>query len=124
MLTEIRTLPLMKMPSGLVIQDPKLTNYLLVYQCKDDKSEFLARAGYMLETWQDLRQDILRAIEGATVSEVVLTEWGSRYLVRGRLAGLNGRSLRVLTVWQQDTGADVVRFVTLYPDKTEVNDLE
>lgn len=44
--------------------------------------------------------------------------------MKGQLAGLNGCSLRVLTVWQQDTGSEIVRFVTLYPDKTEVNNLE
>ena len=38
----------MEMPSALVIQDRKITHYLLIFQEKDDKSQFLARAGYTL----------------------------------------------------------------------------
>lgn len=60
----------MKMPLGLVIQERKLTHYLLVYQAEDDKSEFLARAGYTLQSWQLLKRDILNAMAGAEVAEV------------------------------------------------------
>lgn len=79
------------MPLGLTIQDQKLTSYLLVYQAKDDKSEFLANAGYTLQTWEELRQDILRAVEDAEVSEIFETEWGVRFKVRSRWQGLNGQ---------------------------------
>jgi hypothetical protein len=58
----------MKMPLSLVIQDQKLTHYLLVYQVKDDKSEFLRRAGYTLQNWQLLRQDILKVTADAEVA--------------------------------------------------------
>ncbi|GAP95957.1 DUF6883 domain-containing protein [Leptolyngbya sp. NIES-2104] len=109
----------MKMPSGLVIQERKLTNYLLIYQPKDDESEFLAGAGYTLQTWRSLEQDILRAVEGHEVFETIATEWGTRFRVNCEWTGLNGRRLRVVTIWQQDTGADAIRFVTLYPDKSE-----
>jgi hypothetical protein len=108
----------MKMPSGLVIQDQKLTDYLLVYQSKDDKSEFLADVGYTLQTWESLRQDILEAVEGAEISEVIETEWGIRFRVKSRWQGLNSRWLRVITIWQQDQGSEMIRFVTLYPDKS------
>ncbi|KAM3115148.1 DUF6883 domain-containing protein [Phormidesmis sp. 146-33] len=107
------------MPSGLVIQEQKLTNYLLIYQPKDDKSEFLAGAGYTLQTWQLLRQDILRAVEGLDVAEKIVTEWGTRFRVNCQWSGLNGRRLRVVTIWQSDTGSDVIRFVTLYPNKSK-----
>lgn len=36
-----------------------------VYQVEDDKSEFLARAGYTLQNWQLLKRDILEAVQGA-----------------------------------------------------------
>lgn len=55
----------MQMPSDLIIQDRKLTHYLLIYQAEDDKSEFLARAGYTLQNWQLLKRDILSAMEEA-----------------------------------------------------------
>ncbi|MGG6269745.1 DUF6883 domain-containing protein [Leptolyngbya sp. AN03gr2] len=112
----------MKMPSGLVIQDQKLTNYLLVYQAKDDKSEFLAGAGYTLQTWEELRQDIVKAVEGAEISEINETEWGMRFLVKSQWRGLNNRLLNVITVWQQDTNSQIVRFITLYPDKASYSE--
>jgi hypothetical protein len=112
----------MKMPSGLIIQDRKLTSYLLIYQPNDDKSEFLARAGYTLQTWQLLTQDILKAVEGMEVTEITETEWGKRFRVNTQWAGLNGRLLKVMTIWQQDNDSKTIRFVTLYPDKTKTLD--
>jgi len=41
-----------------LIPKAKLTKYLLVQLPKDDKSLFLAKAGYTLENWQQLAQDI------------------------------------------------------------------
>jgi len=38
------------------IPPAKLTQYLLVLQPKDDKSGFLAQAGYNLDNWQVLEQ--------------------------------------------------------------------
>lgn len=113
----------MKIPSGLLIEDRKLTNYLLIYQPKDDKSEFLAQAGYTLENWQLLRRDILKAVEEADVAQVILTAWGTRFKVKSGWNGLNGRLLKVITIWQQDNDSDGVRFVTLYPDKSNKADL-
>jgi len=109
----------MKMPLGLIIQDRKLTQYLLVYQVEGDKSEFLRRAGYTLQNWQSLRQDILKAVTHAEVAEVIQTDWGTRFKVKSQWQGLNGQFLKILTIWQQDQGSDVIRFVTLYPDKSK-----
>lgn len=107
----------MEMPSGLLIQEKKLTKYLLVYQAKDDKSEFLALAGYSLQNWQTLKQDILNAVEGAEIAEIVPTDWGTRFKVKSQWNGINGQLIRVFTIWQQDESSDTIRLVTLYPNK-------
>ncbi|GCL60104.1 hypothetical protein NIES3807_32840 [Microcystis aeruginosa NIES-3807] len=44
------------------IPPAKLTWYLLVLQPKDDKSGFLAQAGYNLDNWQVLEQDLRRIL--------------------------------------------------------------
>lgn len=108
----------MKLWSGLVIQDQKLTEYLLVYQHKDDKSGFLALAGYTIENWRQLKQDRLNAVASSEVAEVIDTHWGTRFKVKSQWNGLNDRPIRVVTLWQQDEGSDKIRFVTLYPDKS------
>lgn len=46
--------------SNLVIQDAKITKYLLVYQPKSDKSGYLALAGYNLYNWEVLKSDIIK----------------------------------------------------------------
>lgn len=69
---------LMRISSNLLIQDQKITNYLLVYQPKDDKSEYLALAGYSQENWQILKRDIMEAVEGTEIAEVTSTGWGTR----------------------------------------------
>ncbi|MEG4799994.1 hypothetical protein QUB63_07800 [Microcoleus sp. ARI1-B5] len=109
---------LMRIPSNLLIQDQKLTNYLLVYQPKDDKSEYLALAGYSQENWQILKRDIMEAVEGAEVAEVTSTGWGTRFKVKNQWYGPNNRLVKVVTIWQQDEASETVKFITLYPDKS------
>ncbi len=108
----------MKMPSGLVIQDEKLTKYLLVYQPKDDKSEYLADYGYTLQNWQILKQDILESAEGNQIDTITQTDWGMRFKVKNCWTSINGKRLNVITIWQQDEGSKIVKFITLYPDKS------
>lgn len=108
----------MTLPANLLIQDQKLTSYLLVYQEKDDKSGYLALAGYTLQNWQLLKRDILSAVASSGVTEAIPSAWGTRFKVKSQWNGLNGQPLKVITIWQQDEGSDVVRFVTLYPDKS------
>jgi hypothetical protein len=44
-----------------VIDPKKITQYLLVPQKKNDKSQFLAQYSYMQNNWQQLQQDILNS---------------------------------------------------------------
>lgn len=107
----------MKLPFVLVIQDQKLTDYLLVFQEKDDKSQYLALAGYSKQNWQKLKSDILTAVGLTESFEQIPNEWGSRFKVRSEWNGPSGKLVRVISIWQQDEGSDAIRFVTLYPDK-------
>lgn len=106
------------MPSKLVIQNEKLTRYLLMYQHKDDKSKFLADYGYTLENWEILKQDILEVVTNTEIDEVSQTAWGKRFKVKNRWTAINGRLIEVITIWQQDEESDLAKFITLYPDKS------
>ena len=48
----------MLLPVDTVIAEEKLTKYLLVLLPKDDKSQFLQKAGYTLGNWQQLEADL------------------------------------------------------------------
>lgn len=85
----------MTMPSNLVIQDAKITKYLLVYQPKSDKSGYLAWAGYNLDNWEVLKNDIIKAVKGSEISDVTPTGYGSQFTVKSQCRGPNGRLLRL-----------------------------
>jgi hypothetical protein len=90
-----------KIPGDAVIPQEKLTCYLLVPRSKDDKSKFLAQAGFTQENPDDLLNAILQLVLTSDAVEDNINEYGVFYTVEGNLQGLNGRSLLVITIWLQ-----------------------
>ena len=106
----------MKLPRDSVISETKLKEYLLVHRDEDDKSGFLALAGYSLESWRELETDLRRQLElDALLIET--TQYGEMYQIKGQLVGPNGKSLDVITVWIRLSATGETRFVTLVPSK-------
>lgn len=105
----------MLLSQDAIIAEEKLTRYLLVLLPKDDKSQFLAQAGYTLNNWQQLEQDLRTQVLTQPAESVKTTRYGQKYFIRARLLGSNGIGLSVLTVWMVENG--ITRFVTLVPDK-------
>ena len=107
----------MILPADSIIARAKLTKYLLVLQPEDDKSKWLALAGYTLANSDRLEADLRAQV---LTCEAVLTRknaFGSYFEIRAPLTGPNGRTLTVRTIWQHDALSGVARFVTLYPSK-------
>ncbi|TRV21339.1 MAG: hypothetical protein EWV40_11955 [Microcystis flos-aquae Mf_WU_F_19750830_S460] len=52
----------MQIPSKAIIPEDKLTRYLLVFRDKDDKSKFLAQAGFTLDNADSLQKAIIQLI--------------------------------------------------------------
>ena len=48
----------MKLPADTLIAPEKLTQYLLVVRKRNDKSKWLAQAGYALENWRELEKHL------------------------------------------------------------------
>lgn len=105
----------MLLPQNAIIAEEKLTRYLLVPLPKDDKSKFLAQAGYTLDNWQKLEQDLRAQVLTQLAELVGTTRYGEKYFIQASLRGRNGVELSVLTVWMMENG--ITRFVTLVPDK-------
>ena len=108
----------MKLTPDATIAIAKLTKYLLGWRAADDKSKFLAQAGYDQENWQQLEADLRNQI---LPLEAVLNDepnrFGDVYEIRGILVGFNGMSLAVKTIWMIEYETKQTKFVTLYPDK-------
>ena len=98
-----------------MIAEEKLTKYLLVLLPKDDKSKFLAQAGYRLDNWQQLEQDLRTQVLTQPAALIETSRYGRKYLIRACLRGAQAVELNILSVWMETDG--VTRFVTLVPDK-------
>jgi hypothetical protein len=107
----------LKIPSNAVIPKEKLTCYLLVPRIKDDKSKFLAQAGFTQDNPNDLLNALQQLVLTSDAVEDNINEYGVFYIVEGNLQGLNGRSLLVVTVWLQSRDDGSFRFITLKPKK-------
>jgi hypothetical protein len=59
-----------KIPEGIIIPDAKITHYLLVQKARNDKSKFLAQAGFTQETSAALKVAIQKqALAGEAVED-------------------------------------------------------
>jgi len=108
----------MKLPENVVIPQDKLSDYLLKPREKDDKSGFLALAGYAQTHWEILERDLRQFSQAHEVSGIdTSSPYGIKYKVRGTLTGPNGNTLSVVTIWIQLAATGETRFVTLFRDR-------
>lgn len=107
----------MKLPSDALIAAEKLTKYLLVKRPVGDKSKFLKKAGYTIDNWEQLEQDIRIQILSNEAVPIEENEYGELFEIRASLIGPNGVVLATRSVWMRESRSGIVKFITLYPDK-------
>ncbi len=107
----------MKLPADTIIAPEKLTRYLLVGQTRGDKSAFLARAGYTLETADQLLDDLRTQLLPLDAVELHSTLFGKFYEISGTLTGPNGVTLSVRSIWMEEKLSGIAKFITLIPEK-------
>jgi len=106
----------MKLTGNIIIPDAKLTHYLLVPQTQDDKSKFLAQAGFTRSNPECLRQALLNLIANNDAIFDRQERHGRFYRVEGELQGVN-RVLLVVSIWLERCNDGSFRFITLFPRK-------
>jgi len=104
----------MKIPQNAIIPPEKLTGYLLVPQKKNDKSQFLAQAGFTADNPATLAQAIRILMASNEAVQDRQDVYGTFYQVTDDLVGPHG-ILSVVTVWLLRTIDGHYRFVTLKP---------
>ncbi|PZV15817.1 MAG: hypothetical protein DCF22_06445 [Leptolyngbya sp.] len=112
----------MKIPSDADIPDQKLTSYLLIYKPRNDKSKFLAAAGFTEQNPDALKVAIQQLIDSAKAIEDGINEYGTFYRVDGEIVGINGECLTVTAIWIQRRIDHKFQFVTLKPFKESRKD--
>lgn len=104
----------MTIPPEAVIATDKLTGYLLVARPLDDKSKFLAGAGFTQSNHEILEAAIRNLAMVARAEEDGSNEYGIFWRVAGQLQGPTG-TLQAVTVWLQWHLDGRFRFITLKP---------
>lgn len=107
----------MRIPEDAIIPNDKITRYLLIQKARNDKSKFLAQAGFTLQNPEALAAAIHSLIAMSEAVEDRNNEYGVFYKVAGELVGINGVSLSVVTIWLQRQIDEKFQFVTLKPLK-------
>ena len=107
----------MKIPDDAVIPEDKITRYLLVRKARNDKSKFLAQAGFTPENPEALKAAIELLLATNKAVEDRSEEYGVFYQVAGELIGVNSVTLFVVTIWLQRKIDGKFQFVTLKPWK-------
>jgi len=106
-----------RIPKNAVIPDDKITRYLLVQKPRNDKSKFLAQAGFTQENPEALKAAIESLAEAVEAVFDRSNEYGTYYQAAGELVGVNGVNLSVVTIWLQRQIDGKFQFVTLKPLK-------
>jgi hypothetical protein len=106
-----------RIPEDAIIPNDKITRYLLIQKARNDKSKFLAQAGFTLQNPEALAAAIHSLIAMSEAVEDRNNEYGVFYKVAGELVGINGVSLSVVTIWLQRQIDEKFQFVTLKPLK-------
>jgi hypothetical protein len=96
-----------------IIAPAKLKDYLLVLLPKDDKSLYLAKAGYTQDNWRQLEQDLRKQILTLEATPTTNTKHGQKYEIIGNLRGVNNQVISVKTIWI--VTPTETKFVTLFP---------
>jgi hypothetical protein len=100
-----------------VIEPRKIRDYLLSTSHAQGrtKASFFSRLGYSRGQWHVLASDLRRLAEAKEAMPGHSSEYGTKYEVRGRIAGPVAEA-QVVTIWIILRNEDFPRFVTAYPE--------
>lgn len=107
----------MKLPNvelGL-IEERKITAYLLSEENSGGKSAFFAVFGFTLTAPEILREALFIHARTHEVTCISKTPHGIKYIVEGTIQTPDGRAPLVRSVWIVDVGREAPRLVTAYP---------
>ncbi len=78
------------------------------------KAVFFRSLGYTAADWERLEADF-RALLTLDAEMGEMTEFGQKYVLRGRITGPAGKSAEIVTVWIILRGESRPRLITAYP---------
>ena len=110
----------MKLPGAerAIVSPDKVREYLLsrANPRAKGKAAFFQALGFRLEEWGTLQSALLEMAQNGLATPGQVSEFGTKYEIRGTIVGPLGRPAVIRTVWIIDAGEDFPRLVTAYPD--------
>lgn len=99
-----------------IIPPEKVRDYLLSVSqpVGKFKAVFFSARGYTATDWQQLEAD-LRALLVYEAELGERTEYGQKYVIRGRITGPAGKRAEIATAWIILEGESRPRLITAYP---------
>jgi filamentous hemagglutinin len=100
-----------------VVEPRKVSDYLLNEAHPDNggKARFFEALGFGRHNVETLLDALRKLAVSASVTQVVRTVHGEKYVLDGPLQGPAGVTARLRTIWIIDLGASTPRLVTAYP---------
>lgn len=109
----------MKLPNSdkATVDERKIREYLVSpsHPVGRFKAKFFAGLGFGPDNWQELAAAIVQVATKGDAQLVESNDHGRKYLASEGLAGPQGRSAAVVSVWIIRVGDDTPRLVTVYP---------
>jgi hypothetical protein len=109
----------MRLPNAdnAVVERDKVVHYLLnaLHPDNGGKAQFFCGLGFDQEDWQHLATTLRNSAAVYSVSKVMASPHGTKYIIDGRIETPGGKTPLVRAVWIVDAGLDTPRLVTAYP---------
>jgi hypothetical protein len=105
------------LPPHRCVDRSKIEDYLLHPINGRGKAAFFEAYGFSLARWDELHSALIEHAASGRLAELVVSPYGTRYIVLGGLRTPDGRDPQpvVCSVWQADHDAAGVRLITAYP---------
>jgi len=107
----------MKIPPDAEMPVDKFTDYLLVDKEYNDKSKYLAKAGFTAKNYTKLIKEIQLLITNNEATIEKSNVYGTFYRVDGIINGFNNVSIPVTRIWLERKIDNRFQFITLIPGK-------
>jgi hypothetical protein len=100
-----------------IVSSEKLTGYLLnlSHRRGSAKARLLLSFGYRSDNPEALEADLRFQHLSLDVTGTSTNQYGVVYEIDGPITTPSRRTVQFRSVWQIDTGADMPRFITMYP---------
>lgn len=109
----------MKLPNAenALVPSDKLTNYLLSksHPVGRWKASFFRSMGFNERNVDELRDALANIAKKGEVKNTTTSDFGVKYVVEGWIAGPEGNTANIHTVWVMETNEERPRLVTAYP---------